>query len=57
VTYLNPGHYHPNFQARETIFADEIRGHGTYSEWASTGPYLRAPWTTTIGKNPTSEPA
>lgn len=48
---LNPGQYYPAFQARDGIFAHEIRDHGSYSRWAATGPYLRPPWTTTIGAN------
>ncbi len=51
VLGLNPGVYHPPFQARDGIFADEIRQHGSYSAWMATGPYFRAPWTTKIGPN------
>jgi hypothetical protein len=51
VLGLNPGVYHPRFQARDGIFADEIRQHGSYSAWMATGPYFRAPWTTEIGPN------
>lgn len=51
VLGLNPGHYYPTFQARDGIFAREIREHGSYSRWAATGPYLRPPWTTAIGPN------
>jgi hypothetical protein len=48
---LNPGRYHPQFQARDGIFANEIRQYGCYSVWARTGPYLREPWTEQIGHN------
>ncbi len=48
---LNPGRYYPRFQSREGVFADEVRTHGSYSRWMTTGPYLRAPWTTVIGPN------
>jgi hypothetical protein len=51
VLGLNPGVYHPRFQARDGIFADEIRRYGSYSAWMATGPYFRAPWTTEIGPN------
>jgi hypothetical protein len=51
VLGLNPGQYHPLFQARRGIFADEIRCYGSFSAWMGTGPYLRAPWTTQIGPN------
>lgn len=48
---LNPGRYYPQFQSRSGVFADEIREQGSYSRWMTTGPYLRPPWTTTIGPN------
>lgn len=48
---LNPGRYYPQFQSRGGVFADEIREQGSYSRWMTTGPYLRPPWTTTIGPN------
>lgn len=48
---LSPGEYHPTFQARDGLFADEIREHGSYSRWMTTGPYLRPPWTTINGTN------
>jgi hypothetical protein len=46
VLGLNPGVYHPRFQARDGIFADEIRQLGSYSAWMATSPYFRASWTT-----------
>jgi hypothetical protein len=46
VLGLNPGVYHPRFQARDGIFADEIRQYGSYGAWMATGPYFRPPWTT-----------
>ena len=51
VLGLNPGQYHPRFQARVGIFADEIRRCGSFSAWMTTGPYLRVPWTDEIGPN------
>jgi hypothetical protein len=45
VLGLNPGAYRPPFQARDGIFAEEIRRCGSYTEWATTGPYHRGPWT------------
>jgi hypothetical protein len=51
VLGLSPGVYHPRFQARDGIFADEIRQHGSHSAWMATGPYFRPPWTTEIGPN------
>jgi len=51
VLGLNPGHYHPRFQARDGIFAGEIRQAGSYSRWMTTGPYFRSPWTTEVGPN------
>ncbi len=51
VLGLNPGRYYPHFQSREGIFANEIRQHGCYSKWMTTGPYFRAPWTAMIGPN------
>jgi len=51
VLGLNPGRFFPDFQARDGIFANEIREHGSYSRWMATAPYYRAPWTTTVGPN------
>lgn len=51
VLGLNPGEYHPDFQARDGRFAAEIQQCGSYSAWAATGPYLRAPWTAAKGRN------
>src|SRR5688572_24665198 len=48
---LNPGQAHPEFQAREGIFAEEIRKLGSYRKWAATWPYLREPWVSAKGKN------
>ncbi len=48
---LHPGQYYPQFQARDGIFADEIRQAGCYSAWARSGPYLRAPWIDEVGPN------
>ncbi|MGK5518917.1 anti-phage DNA glycosylase Brig1 [Micromonospora sp. URMC 107] len=45
VLGLNPGEFRPRFQAREGIFAKEIKEHGSYSRWATTCPYNRSPWT------------
>jgi hypothetical protein len=45
VLGLNPGEFRPRFQARDGIFAKEIEQHGSYSEWATTCPYNRPPWT------------
>lgn len=50
VLSLNPGVYVPEFQARDGIFADEIRQYGSFSTWAATGPYLRPPWTEQLGR-------
>jgi hypothetical protein len=41
---LNPGQYFPKMQARDGVFADEIRRLGSYSPWAVTHPYEREPW-------------
>jgi hypothetical protein len=51
VLGLNPGDYVPAFQARDGIFADEIRRHRSYRLWAATDPYGRPPWTKRIGPN------
>lgn len=51
VLGLNPGGYCPRFQARDGIFAHEIKQYGSYSRWAATGPYARSPWTQEMGKN------
>lgn len=47
---LNPGIYHPRFQARHGVFAEEIRQFGAYSTWMATAPYLRPPWTRLVGR-------
>jgi hypothetical protein len=44
ILALNPGQAHLDFQARDGIFADEIRTLGSYSAWAASWPYLRDPW-------------
>lgn len=41
---LNPGEADLEFQGREGIFQGEILRYGSYSAWANTAPYLRAPW-------------
>jgi len=41
---LNPGHYFPEMQSRDGVFADEIRQRGSYSAWAASQPYHREPW-------------
>ncbi|MFG2052844.1 hypothetical protein ACGFI9_02335 [Micromonospora sp. NPDC048930] len=53
VLGLNPGEFRPRYQARDGIFAKEIRQHGSYSRWATTCPYNRPPWTLPqeMGKN------
>jgi len=51
---LHPGEYAPRFQARDGLFAEEIRRYGGYSSWARTEPYLRPPWTELAGPNPFS---
>jgi hypothetical protein len=51
VLGLNPGRYHPEFQSRAGIFAGEIRSCGSYTAWATTGPYVRPPWTDRMGRN------
>jgi hypothetical protein len=33
-------------QARDGLFAHEIRAHGSYSSWVATHPYDREPWLT-----------
>lgn len=48
---LNPGKAHLDFQARDGLFANEIRRWGSYSAWAATWPYLREPWDTIKGPN------
>ena len=48
---LNPGHAHLDFQARDGIFADEVKAGGDYATWASTWPYLREPWVGAKGPN------
>lgn len=44
VLALNPGRSSTEVQAREGIFAKEIRAFGSYSTWAKSWPYLRKPW-------------
>jgi hypothetical protein len=51
VLGLNPGRFFPRFQARNGVFADEIREHGSYRRWMATAPYFRSPWTTEVGPN------
>lgn len=51
VLGLNPGGYSPRFQARDGIFAKEIREAGSYSKWVTTWPYDREPWTAIMGPN------
>jgi hypothetical protein len=48
---FHPGEYVPQFQARDGIFADEIRRHGSYSAWARTTPYSQQTWTSEMGGN------
>lgn len=48
---LNPGAPVPEFQARDGIFADEIRKHGSYSAWAATVPYMGKQWERAHGPN------
>jgi hypothetical protein len=48
---LNPGRAAPEFQYRDGIFAEEIRGLGSYRRWAATWPYLRDPWDRLKGRN------
>ncbi|WP_159104415.1 hypothetical protein [Plantactinospora sp. BB1] len=51
VLGLNPGRYEPLFQARNGIFADEIRQTGSYTKWALGFPYLSSTWTDRMGDN------
>ncbi|MEE6263058.1 anti-phage DNA glycosylase Brig1 [Plantactinospora sonchi] len=51
VLGLNPGRFQRKFQARDGLFAAEIRRYGSYREWAATFPYNRDPWTATMGPN------
>jgi hypothetical protein len=49
---LNPGYFDPPHQARDGMFADEIRDeYGSYSAWARSCPYDRDPWTAAHGPN------
>ncbi|BAN04402.1 anti-phage DNA glycosylase Brig1 [Ilumatobacter coccineus] len=48
---LNPGEAVLEFQGRDGVFADEIRGFGSYSDWASSWAYLRDPWVEVVGPN------
>ncbi len=41
---LNPGPVAPPFQYAGGSFVDEIKAMGSYTEWASSWPYLREPW-------------
>jgi hypothetical protein len=41
---LNPGDYKERLQARDGMYAEEVRKLGSYSKWAATNPYLRDPW-------------
>ncbi len=47
ILALNPGGGVHEFQAKEGIFAKEIREKGSYREWAKSWPYLGGSW----GKN------
>jgi hypothetical protein len=47
---LNPGGAVPE-QARNGIFADAIRKHGSYSAWAATVPYMGERWERVHGRN------
>ncbi|MEH0936779.1 anti-phage DNA glycosylase Brig1 [Micromonospora psammae] len=51
VLGLNPGKFHDRFQARDSLFAEEIRKEGSYSSWATTFPYDRDPWIAHMGIN------
>ena len=51
VLTKHAGEYFPGFQSRDGVFAQEIRVCGSYSKWATTGPYLRDAWTTAIKPN------
>jgi hypothetical protein len=46
---LNPGQAALEFQARDGIFANEIRELGSYSAWAASHPYLGETWTRAKG--------
>ncbi|MPR00213.1 hypothetical protein GB931_20295 [Modestobacter sp. I12A-02628] len=48
---LNPGQYLPDLQARDGLFAEEIRAAGSYSAWARSAPYDRDPWLARYGPN------
>jgi 5-methylcytosine-specific restriction endonuclease McrA len=48
---LNPGRACPEFQARNGIFAREIRERGSYSAWAAPVPYLGEEWSLVNGRN------
>jgi hypothetical protein len=49
---LNPGYFDPPHQARDGMFADEIRDeYGSYSAWARSCPYDRDAWTAAHGPN------
>src|SRR4029079_10678957 len=48
---LGPGRYYPDFQARQSIFADELRRYRSFSAGASSTPYLRQPWLARMGPN------
>ena len=49
---LNPGKALFDLQARDGIFADEIREFGSYSAWAAEYPYIGETWTRIYGRNP-----
>lgn len=51
VLGLNPGEAYLDFQARNGIFASQIRDLGSYSAWAATWPYLRNPWLAATGRD------
>lgn len=51
VLAKHAGEYFPAFQARHGVFAQEIRACGSYSTWATTGPYLRDAWSTAVKPN------
>jgi hypothetical protein len=48
---LNPGQAVLDFQARDGIFAKEIRKAGSYSAWAASHPYLGETWTRVHRRN------
>lgn len=46
---LNPGRAHPELQARDGDFAQEIRACGSYAAWAAPNPYLGDGWSQFAG--------